>query len=111
MSKKVVAVIPNQANINNIKYIHCRCIDHDGNVKAHGGMTIAYLVDAAFKVVGYAGSKCHTNDNYNKHLGRAKAGGRLRSSEYYQHIAEPLPETDFIKTMQEGFKREFNGAF
>ena len=103
MSKK--AVVP---STKNVKFVHCRNVTDDGKVAAHGGMTIAYYVDSAFKVVGYAAAKCHSNDNYNKHIGRAKAAGRLLSSSYYEQVPEPMDEVEFIKRTKEGFTKFFN---
>lgn len=68
----------------NIKYIHCRNINQDGSVMPHGGLTIAYVLNKSFKVVGWAAAKCCNKDNFNKHVGRMKAAGRLLSAQYYQ---------------------------
>lgn len=108
MSKKAVIVL---GAVPAVKFVHCRNVDKEGKIMAHGGMTIAYLLDADFKVVGYAGAKCHEKDNYNKHIGRAKAAGRLRSSKYYEQVPEAMCEVDFIKKTKEGFNQVFNPAF
>lgn len=90
----------------NVKFIHCRYHNTDGTVKPHGGLTIAYVVDAKFAVVGYAAARCNTKDMYNKQVGRMKAAGRLLSDKWYQDV----PETDekaFIDQVIKGFAREF----
>ena len=106
MSKKVVT---NQVD-SKIKFIHCRNMEEDGSVSGKGGMTIAYILDATRKVVGFAAAKCHSKDNYCKYTGRAKATGRLRSSSFYEHCPEPMDEIEFISKTREGYERVFNAA-
>jgi hypothetical protein len=72
-----------------------------------GGMTIAYAVNQDNKVLGYAGAKCHSNDNYNKKIGRAKATGRMKSATYYQECPE-LDEKTFINSTLTGYQKAFN---
>ena len=91
----------------NIKFIHCRHTNKDGSVNPHGGMTIAYVINNTFKVVGWAAAKCNLKDNYNKHVGRMKAAGRMLSNKYYQECPE-IEEKTFIQNAQDGYKKEFN---
>lgn len=91
---------------SNIKFIHCRNINQDGTINPNGGLTIAYNINKDFKVVGWAGAKCHTKDNYNKQIGRRKSAGRLLSDKYYNPVNE-TNESDFIQKTQEGYQREF----
>lgn len=93
--------------VTNIKFVHCRNINKDGTINPNGGLTIAYNINSEFKVVGWAAAKCHTNDNYNKKLGRMKASGRLLSNKYY-NTCEEMEETKFIQQTQEGYQREFS---
>lgn len=66
-----------------IKFLHYRYSDADGNVFARGGLTIAYREIPGGKIQ-HASAKCHLNDNFVKQAGRAKAGGRLQSPRYAQ---------------------------
>lgn len=88
-----------------IKYIHCRNVDGDGSVMPHGGLTIAYTLNPAFKVVGWAAAKCNIKDTYNKHVGRAKSAGRMLSAAWYQECPE-MDEKEFIQQAQEGYHKE-----
>ncbi len=105
MSTKV-KVLAEETPGAHIKYVHCRNKAKDGSVTPHGGLTIAYVLNDAFKVVGFASAKCHTKDNYNKHVGRMKAAGRLLSATYYVDV----PETDektFIQQAKDGYAKQF----
>lgn len=92
--------------VSNIKFIHCRNVNDNGSVTPHGGLTIAYVLDKKFQVIGWAAAKCHVKDLYNKHVGRAKAAGRLLSSKYYQIVKE-TDEKEFIQKSKEGYKNAF----
>ena len=60
-----------------VKYIHVRDFDSNDRPKACGGTTVAYDLDG--NTVKYSFCRCHERDHYNKEVGRAKSGGRLRS--------------------------------
>ena len=90
----------------NIKFVHCRNKKNDGSVMPNGGLTIAYVLNGAFKVVGFAAARCNPKDHYNKHIGRMKAAGRLLSSEYYTDVPE-IEEKTFIQQSQEGYNNAF----
>lgn len=99
-------IIADQTPGAHIKYVHCRNTNKDGSVMPHGGLTIAYVMNDAFKVVGFASAKCNVKDNYNKHVGRMKSAGRLLSAKYYVDV----PETDektFIKQAKDGYVKQF----
>jgi RecA-family ATPase len=76
-------------------YAHLREMNNDGTIAGNGGVTVAYEVHQldGFSKVLYAMAKCHAKDRYNKHLGRVKAEGRMKSPSYSQTF--------------EGTKREF----
>lgn len=86
-----------------VKFIHNRKVSKDGHVLPNGGLTIAYVLDNKFKVIGYAPARCHDKDHYNKNIGRAKASGRLRSAKYFQECA-PTDEKEFIQKCVNGYK-------
>lgn len=90
----------------NVKFIHCRYLNNDGSIAPNGGLTIAYVVNENFKVVGFAAAKCNKLDAYKKQLGRQKAAGRLLSDAHYEEVPE-IDEQVFINQAHEGFKREF----
>lgn len=90
----------------NVKFIHCRDKDANGNIKTHGGLTIAYVLNNNFKVIGWAGAKCHPNDRFVKKIARAKAAGRLNSGQYYQECPE-RDEASFIEETHAGYKKLF----
>jgi hypothetical protein len=53
-------------------------------ISCRGGVTIAYTVMEAAEApdgfhITYSSSHCHQRDNYDRRIGRAKAGGRLHS--------------------------------
>ncbi len=89
-----------------IKFIHCRNLSANNAVLPHGGLTIAYVLNEQFKVVGWAAAKCSNKDVYNKQVGRMKSEGRLSSNEYYQECPE-INEQTFINQTHEGFKKNF----
>lgn len=90
----------------NVKFVHCRNTTETGEVLPNGGMTIAYVMNDKFKVVGWAAAKCHVNDPFVKHTGRVKAAGRLNSGHYYQECPE-LDEKTFIEQSLNGYKKAF----
>lgn len=98
--------MPIKQTFKNVKFIHCRYRNKDGSIAPRGGLTIAYVVNENFKVVGYAASKCNKLDAYRKQLGRQKAAGRLLSEAHYNEASE-IDEPVFIEQAHEGFKREF----
>lgn len=67
------------------KYLHLRR-KIDDRIQSTGGMTIAYIIDDDFKVIGFAPARCHKNDTYNKQQGRVKAEGRLKSDNYFVQV-------------------------
>lgn len=75
------------------QFAHIRNYNEDGSIACTGGMTIAFddLGDGQFT---YAIARCHVNDNFNKHLGRVKAAGRLKSRHHRFFV-------DNIKTTKE----------
>ena len=93
--------------VSSIKFIHCRSVNKDGTIKPQGGLTIAYNLNANFKVGGWAAAKCHEKDLYNKQVGRMKSSGRLLSETYY-HDEPETDESTFIQQAKEGYQREFN---
>lgn len=64
------------------KFLHFR-YSGEGGVFARGGLTIAFA-EREPGVIVHASAKCHINDNFRKHEGRAKAGGRLLSKQFSQ---------------------------
>lgn len=57
-----------------VQFIHLR----DKSIP-NGGITIAMDMADRESVRAYAIARCNDKDNYNKHVGRAKSGGRLLS--------------------------------
>ena len=98
--------MPNRP-VSNIKFIHCRSKHANGTIKPTGGLTIAYNLNAQFKVVGYAAAKCHEKDLYNKQIGRMKSSGRLLSEKYYQDTPE-VDEATFIQQTKDDYAKAFN---
>lgn len=90
----------------NVKFIHCRRYNKDGSIRPHGGMTIAYVVDNKFNVVGFSAARCNSKDMYNKQVGRMKASGRLLSDKWYTDVPE-IAEKTFIEQAIDGYNREF----
>lgn len=91
---------------SNVKFVHCRHLNDDGSIRPHGGMTIAYNLNAQHKVVGWAAAKCHSKDMFVKALGRMKAAGRLLSAAYYQECPE-IDEKTFVTQAINGYKKAF----
>lgn len=105
MATKVVK----KQTFKNVKFIHCRSVNDDNSIKPNGGLTIAYVVNAAFKVVGWAAARCNPLDTYNKQIGRMKASGRLLSDKWYQECPE-LDEPTFIQQSIDGYKKNFEAV-
>lgn len=90
----------------NCKFKHFRNIEN-GVVNSLGGATVAYRVDENGGV-RYAVAWCHPNDNYNKHLGREKAAGRLESRNFSSYIdADNVDEFDLFLEDLTGYVRKF----
>ncbi len=89
-----------------VKFIHIRKIGNDDKPLPNGGMTIAYVIDDTFKVVGMAAARCHSNDRYVKAIGRKKSESRLRSDAYYADVPE-LSEQDFRDRCFSGYYKFF----
>ncbi len=81
----------------NIKFFHVRPYGKPSN----GGTTVAMELDANGCVIAYAESHCHSNDNFCKHIGRAKAGGRLNSPRFRQEFLNPRNVEEFQDTYRE----------
>lgn len=79
--------------MNSPKFIHIRSYNVDGSVCPRGGITIAYIIDG--NSIYAAEALCHPNDNFNKHIGRAKAAGRLKSDKY--RFVYPLLDGETVK--------------
>lgn len=94
---------------NNVKFIHFRYPESNGSFKSRGGRTVAYLETAPGEFrVGL--SKCHTNDNFNKSLARARAGGRLnsvRESQVFKGTYEELLTAATREAASYGMVRKF----
>ena len=86
------------------KFAHIRLNNPDGSIACRGGITVAYTEDPRpDNGYLYALAFCHEHDNYNKKIGRAKAGGRMKSPAHMQwcsarntgelisHILEHIP--------------------
>lgn len=81
------------------KFMHIRRREFNSNaISPRGGVTVAYIIDDNYRVIGYALAKCHEKDNYVKALGRAKAAGRLNSERHFEHCFN-VSEEEFINTM------------
>ena len=85
------------------KFLHIRNQSKEGTTLSHGGLTIAYLLDDKYNVIGFAPARCHINDNYNKKVGRIKSEGRLKSDKFFVQVHEE-PENTFLSRCQEMFK-------
>ena len=85
------------------KFLHLRKQNEDGTISGRGGATIAYSCLTPDSFV-YAVAKCHDNDNFCKHTGRAKAAGRLKSKRQFSLSLGPISEKDFISDLIERFK-------
>jgi hypothetical protein len=91
----------------NTKYLHYRAVDESAKSKTnpHGilsrtGATVAYAQPDDKSPIVYSMAYCHPFDNFNKSLGRAKAGGRLKS-EYYRSLSEQTDREAFRAEMDE----------
>lgn len=75
--------------LNNTRpyFIHIRPHDVDTNPK--GGVTVAIEGDED-KGYAFAVAQCHSKDNYNKRVGRAKAAGRLLSQDYRTDLPDDI---------------------
>lgn len=101
--------------MNNLrtKFKHIRNIDSEQRILAQGGMTVAYIIDEDKNVHGFATAKCRVPDAFNKHIGRIKSEGRLKSPHYFVDLIPAKPEKDFIDeiiTMYNQFEKEHGNA-
>lgn len=71
-------------------------------VSSRGGATVAYRVEDG-KVTTFALAKCHIKDNFRKSTGRAKAGGRLNSPNWAEHLAIGMDHEEFVDLMKHIF--------
>lgn len=60
------------------KFIHLRKGTLFGELSPKGGATIAYDFDPETRVVAFVAAQCSRDAHYNKKVGRAVSGGRLR---------------------------------
>lgn len=86
---------PETVKENEVKFIHIRNITVADEVAGKGGTTVAY-VDCGGGVYRFAIAKCHNSDNYNKKVGRAKAGGKLASPKHSYMIDKIASIGDLI---------------
>jgi hypothetical protein len=99
----------NKTKDPDVKFIHYRFVDGEnkdinGNetVSCRGGATVAYKrVEGGDFIVAKA--LCHTRDNFNRHTGRAKAGGRLKSPRYAASFKDFPSEDDLIERLDSEF--------
>ncbi len=80
------------------KFLHIRKYNEDGTIAGRGGVTVAYNQLGTDSFV-YAVAQCHSNDNFNKHTGRAKAAGRLKSKSQYSVVDNLKDEQEFIQAL------------
>lgn len=99
----------NKTTHPHVKFIHCRSTNDQGAILPHGGLTIAYVINENFKVVGWAAARCNPLDRYNKNVGRMKAAGRLKSDAFYTDCPE-IDEPTFIKQSHDDYKEKFNAV-
>lgn len=85
-------------NDSSIRFLHYRQINADGNVDSRTGATVAYTPPAEGKPAAWAASFCHPKDNYNKHMGRVKAAGRLKSPAYVEET-DVTDNKEFLSLM------------
>lgn len=83
---------------NSIRFAHYRQIDEQGNVDSRTGATVAYTPPAEGNPAKWAASFCHPKDNYNKHMGRVKAAGRLKSPAYVEET-DVTDNREFLSLM------------
>lgn len=91
-----------------IKFAHIRhkyTIDTgavlDEVISPNGGVTVAYVVDEVFNVLGYSYAKCSKKDNYNKKVGRQIAQNRLKSPKHFQDLPIGTNEVSFLHGLYE----------
>ena len=85
------------------KFIHIRWInDLTGEVLPHGGVTIAYEVEATSFV--YSLARCSRKDNYNKAIGRAVAKGRLGADRHTRIIPRNADEPAYWQVWRDYVK-------
>lgn len=69
-----------------IKYIHLRRYDPEGNLLPKGGATIAYIIDydnsADCRKLDYKIARCNYKDVFSRKIGRAIASGRMLKGDY-----------------------------
>lgn len=65
-----------------LAFRHVRVVKGDNKLCATGGFTIAAEFVGKDQIAAYAVAWCHNKDNYNKRVGRMKAGGRLKSPRF-----------------------------
>lgn len=63
-----------------IKYIHLRRYDPEGNLLPKGGATIAYVLIHA--LLQYKIARCNYKDVFSRKIGRAIASGRMLKGDY-----------------------------
>jgi len=81
------------------KFMHLRNLIN-GKPSSRGGITIAYVLNDDFNVIGFAPARCHINDNYSRKTGRIKAEGRLKSKSFFVQVKD-IPEKEFHHKMVE----------
>lgn len=74
---------------NKVAYRHIRATEENGTLCPHSGFTIAAEFSGKDQIMAYAVAWCHSKDNYNKHVGRMKAGGRLKSARFRVEFDTP----------------------
>lgn len=83
----------------------------DGGVQtaidSNSGATVA-LTQLPDGVLVMATAYCHEKDNYNKHTGRAKAGGRLLSEAYRETINTVTTVGEAIAEIDREMWEEYN---
>jgi hypothetical protein len=70
--------VPPNVNNNEVKFIHLRYSDTDGEYSSHGGATVAFRPsNTDLGKVEVALSRCNPKDHFCKKIGRAIAVGAL----------------------------------
>jgi hypothetical protein len=107
MSRSAHSTLP-----HTVRFLHYRAYDENLRSKTNPlgvdsrtGATIAYTEPSEGKPIAYAASFCHPRDNYNKHLGRTKAMGRLKSNEYLEltTVSDKREFLSLIDSEMEGY--------
>jgi len=80
------------------KFLHIRKHNEDGSIAGRGGVTVAYNKLGNDSYI-YSVAQCHHNDNFCKHTGRAKAGGRLKSKNQYSVVSGFTDEKEFVRAL------------